>query len=633
MNEIINESKIIVKNADFYNILESKSIKLQNRVSDIVKQVNFDEKTSDKHLLKAIEYYKIKNGMLCDDAPIDFLDEKEQVMIFDNNKKFRISLYKVLLFEKITEAIKSGALSLADSYKYRTFDDYLIPKNIWKEQKVNLLKQAGLEDFISFDKILQTLKTELNNQYKKTNENIISGKNKHVKFGKKDKIIVSTPKKDEDTEDELPDLFPVNEVVVINEVLSTVNKFTDFTNAFEHWKIKHNREKPDEKTFFAGIIGHGCNIGIGKLARISKNIVQNELENMVNWYFSYENINYANNKILTLIEKLYLKDVFKNDRNTTHTSSDGQKYNISVDSVNSNYSYKYFGKARGVSVYSFIDDSHRLFHSTVISSSEREAAYVIDGLMQNDVVQSNIHSTDTHGYSEIIFGVSHMLDVSFAPRIKGFRDQKLYGFEQKSDYTNHGYKIIHDKFIDLQIIEKQWDNILRFIATIKLRKTSASQLFRRLSSYSRQHPLYRAIKEFGKIIKSIFLLKYIDDVGLRQAIEKQLNKLESSNRLAKAVYFGNNQEFQYSTKEEQLISEGCKRLIENAIICWNYLYLTQRIFNCENKQEKDLLIKSIKNKSVVAWNHINLHGEYNFSQELFTHSLKCELKELLEVSA
>ena len=128
-------------------------------------------------------------------------------------------------------------------------------------------------------------------------------------------------------------------------------------------------------------------------------------------------------------------------------------------------------------------------------------------------------------------------------------------------------------------------------------------------------------------------MKYIDDVGLRQAIEKQLNKLESSNRLAKAVYFGNNQEFQYSTKEEQLISEGCKRLIENAIICWNYLYLTQRIFNCENKQEKDLLIKSIKNKSVVAWNHINLHGEYNFSQELFTHSLKCELKELLEVSA
>jgi len=112
---------------------------------------------------------------------------------------------------------------------------------------------------------------------------------------------------------------------------------------------------------------------------------------------------------------------------------------------------------------------------------------------------------------------------------------------------------------------------LRFLVTIRLKETTASQLFRRLSSYSRQHPLYRALKEFGKIIKTFFLLKYIDDVELRQAIEKQLNKLESSNRFGKAVFYGNNQEFQQPTKEEQLIAEGCKRLIENAVICWNYL--------------------------------------------------------------
>ena len=49
-------------------------------------------------------------------------------------------------------------------------------------------------------------------------------------------------------------------------------------------------------------------------------------------------------------------------------------------------------------------------------------------------------------------------------------------------------------------------------------------------------------------------------------IEKQLNKLESSIKFGKAVFHGNNQEFQFSTKEEQLIADGCKRLIENAII-------------------------------------------------------------------
>ena len=76
---------------------------------------------------------------------------------------------------------------------------------------------------------------------------------------------------------------------------------------------------------------------------------------------------------------------------------------------NANYSFKYFGKGQGVSVYSFIDERDLLLHSLVFSAGERESAYVIDGLMHNDVVRSDIHSTDSFGFSEAIFGVSHLL--------------------------------------------------------------------------------------------------------------------------------------------------------------------------------------------------------------------------------
>jgi TnpA family transposase len=118
-------------------------------------------------------------------------------------------------------------------------------------------------------------------------------------------------------------------------------------------------------------------------------------------------------------------------------------------------------------------------------------------------------------------------------------------------------------------IEEQWDKILRFLATIRLKVTSASQLFKRLNSYSKQHPLYRGLKEFG----TLFILKYVDDVEFRQAIEKQLNKVESSNKFSRAVSYGHNQdqEFIQSEKEDQEIAECCRRLIKNAIICWNYL--------------------------------------------------------------
>ena len=56
--------------------------------------------------------------------------------------------------------------------------------------------------------------------------------------------------------------------------------------------------------------------------------------------------------------------------------------------------------------------------------------------------------------------------------------------------------------------------MLRFIATIKLKETTASQLFRRLNSYAKHHPLYQALKEFGKILKSEFILRFVDDLML-----------------------------------------------------------------------------------------------------------------------
>jgi TnpA family transposase len=395
--------------------------------------------------------------------------------------------------------------------------------------------------------------------------------------------------------------------------------------------VKHNRYKPATKTFFAGTIGYGCNLGIRKTAKISRNINLHELENTINWYFSHDNIIRANDKTLDFLDQLQLLRLFKRNQNITHTSSDGQKFSIGVESLNANYSYKYFGKGQGISIYSFIDESHRLFYSTVINPAEREAAYVIDGLMHNDVVQSDIHSTDTHGYSEIIFAVTHLLGISFAPRIKKFKDQQLYNFESPSALKALGYKVFSQKRVNTKVIREQWDYILRLITTIKLKETTASQLFKRLSSYSRQHPLYQALKQFGRIIKTIFLLKYIDEVELRQMIEKQLNKLESSNKFGKAVFHGNNQEFQYSTKEEQLIADGCKRLIENAIICWNYMYLSQKVHDAISDKERKNLIHTIKNGSMVAWHHINLQGEYDFSKEVLKDSIEFNLPELLEL--
>lgn len=607
---------------DFYAILESKSVKLQNRVAGIVKTLEFRSDCSDLPLYGAICYYRAKDGIIPESAPSDFLSPVEQNFLTGDGAKFRAPLYKVLLFGKVAEAIRAGTLNLEHSYKYRTLEEYLIARCAWDEGKETLIERASLQTVENCPQVISELQTRLEQYYQLTNQRILDGDNEFVSIKSTGHYTVQTPPVAEKAASGLGDYFPETKFISLLEILSTINQVTSFLAEFRRSKLKHNRTRPSDRSFFAGLLGLGCGIGIKRIAQISNLIDEDELERTVNWHFSLDNVEAANDRILAFMDRLELPSVYLQDPEWRHTSSDGQKVEVAVPSLNANYSFKYFGQGKGVSVYSFIDERHFLFHSTVISSAEREAAYVIDGLMHNDVVQSDIHSTDTHGYSEVIFGVTHLLGFMFAPRIKSLGRQHLYTFpgNAKRQYKQNGYPILPDGIIDTQLITENWDEILRFVATIKLKETPASQLFRRLNSYSKSHPLWDALKEFGKIVKSIFILHYLDDLNLRQAVEKQMNRIESAQKFSNAVAFGS-QEFRQADREEQNIVAACRRLIKNAIICWNYLYLSQKIVEAPSPAQKKEIIDAVQNGSVVAWRHINFYGEYDFSDEKLKDSM------------
>ena len=146
--------------------------------------------------------------------------------------------------------------------------------------------------------------------------------------------------------------------------------------------------------------------------------------------------------------------------------------------------------------------------------------------------------------------------------------------------------------------------------------------------------------DLSGIPKSDFLLRYIDIEELRQTVEKQLNKGESANKFDRALSFGNNQEFLSGEKIEQSLlrcigelAEGCRRLIKNAIICWNYLYLTQKIAETGSEEERQALITAIRNGSVASWQHVNLIGEYDFSEEKLCDSIGLSASKILAVKA
>jgi len=595
------------------NALKKESRSLSLAIGKTLLLLSFDDISSNANIIKAIQYYQDKKCKISHNAPTQFLLKKEKDAIFENGT-INIALYKIFLYRHIVSHIKSGDLSLKYSYEYRSLDDYMISIDGWKKRKKQLINDAGLSQYADSKKHLNILKEKLENMYTNINNRFIEGENVYLLMRPNGRFHVKTPAIDYEKSKYISSILANDGEIPIIQVLREADRVCQFTGLFTHHSNRNSVKEITSEVGIAGIMGLGCNIGTRRMAQKSVGIKNSVLLDAVNWRFSNKNLSKINKKIVAEIESLNLPNIFKVDENCLLSSSDGKKITVSVDSLIANYSYKYYGKERGVAIYSFINEKQTLFHSTVFSSSDREAIYLIDGLLHNTTPIQHIHATDTHGYTEAIFAATHLIDVAFAPRFKRIEDQVTYSFYAKSKYQKLNYRILPSRKINQKLIEENWDDILRFMTTVKLGRTSASQLFKRLNSYSKDHPLYKALKEFGRILKSLHILAYYDDLELRQKIQKQLNRVELSNKFSDAVFWDRGKQFHVGTKEEQEQYTLCKTIIQNSIIFWNYLFLSDRLLNNKNPQDKEDMIDSIMKGSVLTWRHINFSGEYDFTK-------------------
>jgi hypothetical protein len=398
------------------NCLEKVSLSLQQQVSPIIKTLHFNIKTSPSKLIIAIHHFRDKDGKISKTAPSDFLEDDQKEILFDEDGRFKISLYKILLFQTIYRGIKSGQLNLKYSYRYKAYDEYLINAIDWKEQQKPLLEKAKLTDKKDFKTVLKKLKPLLNEHFHQTNQRILKEENPHFILREDGKYLIKTPKVDTENRAKSLSIFPNEKIIPISEVLATIDDLTNYSTHFKHYQPYYRKQRPSKNVFFADIMAYGCNLGVEKMAKVARSVTATELENTANWYFDLENIQKATDTINNFMDKLELPNLFRKKKEELHTSSDGQKIAVASDTtIDAHYSFKYFGRGKGVTSYSFIDERFIPFYSTVINTTEREAIYVVDGLLHNETIRSTTHSTDTHGYTEAVFGLMDILGFGFAP--------------------------------------------------------------------------------------------------------------------------------------------------------------------------------------------------------------------------
>ena len=217
------------------------------------------------------------------------------------------------------------------------------------------------------------------------------------------------------------------------------------------------------------------------------------------------------------------------------------------------------------------------------------------------------HYTDTAGFTDHVFALMHLLGFRFAPRIRDLADTKIYIPESDSEYD--GLKPMIGGTIKLKHIQLHWDEILRLATSIRQGTVTASLMLRKLGSYPRQNGLAIALRELGRIERSLFILDWLQSVELRRRVNAGLNKGEARNALARAVFLNRLGEIRDRSFDQQRYRASGLTLVTGAIVLWNTVYLERAVTTLRERgvdMDEDLL----QYLSPLGWEHINLTGDY-----------------------
>ena len=163
----------------------------------------------------------------------------------------------------------------------------------------------------------------------------------------------------------------------------------------------------------------------------------------------------------------------------------------------------------------------------------RWLSYVLDGLLYHESdLRIEEHYTDTAGFTDHVFALMHLLGFRFSPRIRDLADTKLYLPNKMNSYP--ALKALIGAPLMLKPIRAHWNDILRLATSIRKDTVTASLMLRKLGSYPRQNRLALALRELGRIERTLFILDWLQDAELRRRVQAGR---EARNALARAVFF------------------------------------------------------------------------------------------------
>ena len=391
------------------------------------------------------------------------------------------------------------------------------------------------------------------------------------------------------------------------DVLKEVDLRVGFTKSFPTAAARQTLPGDEvSRRLLLALYGVGTNIGLKAIAAGPHKVTYKELLYIRQRFIHKNALRTATRAIADATNRVRLTDIW--GESTSSCASDSTQIASWDQNLMTEWHQRYGG--RGVMIYWHVDAKATCIHSQLKQVSSSEVASMIEGVLHHGTeLEIDRQFVDTHGQSIVGFAFCYLLGFDLMPRFKGIAKQKLVRAVPKSE---RAYKHLEPLFaprpINWDLIIQHYDEMIKLATALKQRTAEPEAILRRFIK-GQSHPVFAALLELGKAVKTIFLCKYLSDKDLRREINSGLNVIERWNGVNNFIFFGNGHELVSNRRDDHEISVLSLHLLQASMVYVNTLMIQDVL--ADQSWRKKMTLRDRVALNPLPHAHLNPYGAFD----------------------
>ncbi len=602
----------------YYQKIGERYKSVRQFLPQLLQQITFEGNQAGQGVLKGLTFLKGIEGKRhpsMKDAPLDFVSSGWKRYVAPPDQTPDRRYYTLCVLARLYVALRRRDIYVPQSSRWGDPRAKLLQGDAWERVRATVCQSLGRSQTPLTE--LEALAKRLDEAYRQTAANLPSDfvriePEKLASGREQDRLVLTPLDKVEEPESLLLLRHRVTRrlpLINLPELLLELHVRTGFLSDLTHISEHKSRMEDLPISLCAALVAQACNIGLAPLVQkgvpaLERDRISHVLQN----YIRPETLSRANARLVDYQATLALAQEWGGGE---VASADGLRFTVPIKTLNAGPNPKYFGTGRGITLLNYVSDQFSGFKNVVVTGTLRDSLVVLTGLLNQETkLRPTELMTDTASYSDVVFGLFHMLGYRFSPRLADLGDRRFWRIDASANYGVLNGIACHR--IDTDLITANWDDLLRVAGSLTLGVIEPLELMRILHNDGHPSTLARAIGEVGRIAKSLYMLSYIDDKAYRRRILIQLNKGESRHSLARKVFYGQKGELRQRYREGQEEQLNALGLVVNAIILWNTIYMNRALGDMRQRG-MTILPEDVARLSPIGHEHVNVYGKYSFT--------------------